>query len=751
MKIWPRALPFAVAALLAGRAAAAAETGDPAGMPRPADGTSRIQVLRLSKLAYNKTAVHLRSTDGSAEFDFGTRADDIVTSATLRLRYTFSPALIAGLSHLKVMINGELVAVLPFPKEEAGRLLDRDIEIDPRYITDLNKLRLEFVGHYTDQCEEPFHSSLWVDISGASELRLALRQVRVRDDLARLPAPLFDERSVERLDLPVVFSARPSLPTLRAAGIAASWFGKLASWRGARFSAQLNRLPPGHALVFATNAERPAFLAAAPPYAGPGLAITTNPADGVSKLLLITGRDGRDLNAAVLSLALGTAALSGERVAVQPTDQPPPRAAYDAPNWVRLDRPMRFGELVRTQQQLQAVGHVAEPVRLNLRVAPDLYVWGSGGVPVDYTFRYTPPIRASESRLTMSMNDELVQAVNLRSSGQNHELARAVLPILDDGRVADRRQVRIPAYQLRAHNQLDYSFAFTYQKEGACRDALVENVRAMIDPDSTIDFSGFPHYAQMPHLGYFAAAGFPFTKYADLSQTTVVLPLMPAAADIAAMLTLLGRMGESTGYPATRVILAGPHDRDALEDHDLLLIGTGLDQPLLASWGAALPAAVSGGARRISTPARPGNVIYDGFGAGAGPDIRIAAQALVQGDGPLGALLGFESPLTPRRSVVVLTGVRPDDYGQVLDALDDGAKVAAMYGSAVFVRGDKVDSVLAGDTYVLGALPLWRRIRDALAERPYPAAAGGGALLALAGWLAHRVRRRPRAPTGAGK
>lgn len=688
--------------------AAAADPGAP-----PAE-TRRIQLKQLN----GQPTVALRTTEGSAVLNFGSRADEIVTRAVLRVRYTSSPALIPGQSHIRVLLNDEVIGVVPITKENAGRQVVHEIEFDPRFIADFNRLKLQFVGHYTTECEDPLHTSLWTDISGTSELELTTRPLALKDDLALLPEPFFDRRDLNRLNLPFVFAAAPSRPTLNAAGTVSSWFGKLAAWRGARFPAALDQLPKGHAVVFATNGERPAFLAKHPAVAGPTLEMTTNPADGRSKLLLVLGRDSADLKAAAQALVLGNAALSGPRVLIKASKEEAPRQPYDAPNWVRLDRPMKFGELVASPQDLQAFGHVPETVRINLRIPPDLFTWRSRGVPVDLKYRYTPPIRPSESRLTMSINDELVQSFNLRASGQGGESARVRLPLLDDVLQGEGREVFLPAFKLGARNQLQFNFSFAYQKEGHCRDTQVENVRAMVDADSTVDFSGFPHYAELPNLNYFATAGFPFTQYADLSQTVVVLPEQPAAADIETLLTLLGRMGESTGYPATRFRLAGPKDDALFKDADLLVIGAAPKQGLLERWSGELPATVAGSQRRISQPVRSVSFLYDWLGFGTAPDPTVSTQENIEGSGPLAALQGFESPVSEGRSVVAVTAVAPEQLGQALDALDNPGLVRNMSGSAVFIHPGKVESLLVGKTYYIGHLPIWTAIWFPLSEHP---------------------------------
>jgi hypothetical protein len=634
------------------------------------------------------------------------------------LRYIYSPALIPNQSHIKVVLNDEIVGVAPITKENAGRQVTQDIPIDPRFIIDFNRLRLQFVGHYAIECEDPLHTSLWADISGTSELELQIKPLAIRNDLSLLPEPFFDKRDARRLNLPMVFAARPSHATILAAGVVSSWFGGLASWRGAHFPASLGELPKGHAVVFATNDQRPIFLDKEDPVAGPTLSIITNPADGYSKLLLVQGRDAKDLKIAADALALGNAAMSGASATVKEAISVEPRKPYDAPKWVRLDRPMKFGELVEGAQELQVYGHQPDAVRVSLRIPPDLFTWHSRGVPVDLKFRYTPPLGLSESRLSMAINDELVQSFNLRPTGQGGDSTRVRLPLIDDALLGDAKEVFIPAFKLGSRNQLQFSFSFTYFKDSACRDTQVENVRAMIDADSKVDFTGFPNYAEMPHIGHFASAGFPFTKYADLSQTVAVLPDQPAAQEITALLTLLGRMGESTGYPSTRLRIAGPLDDAALKDADLLVVGVAPGQGLLTRWAKSLPAIISGQTRQISLPRRGVSFLFDWLGFETQPDPTPATRSSMESQGPLAALLGFESPLTSGRSVVVFTATTAENLGQALEALDDPGLVKNMHGSTVFLHKQKVESFLVGKTYIVGYLPFWLAIWFPLSEHP---------------------------------
>ena len=660
-------------------------------------------------------AITLRGTEGVYTINFGSRLDEIVTKAVFHLRYNYSPALIPQQSHIKIKLNDQVVSVIPVTKENAGRNLEADIDLDPALFTDFNRLQLQFIGHYTTDCEDPLNTSLWTEIGGGSDLEITSRPVNLKNDLAMLPVPFFDKRISEELKLPFVFPANPDRAMLNAAGIVSSWFGKLAAWRGARFPANFD-LPAGHAIVFATNGERPPFLQNHPAVGGPVLEIATNPSDGYSKLLLVLGRDGKDLVIAAKGLVLGHAALSGESASIRSVMDEKNRLPYDAPNWVRMDRPTKFGELVSSPQDLQAMGHQAAPIRISMMVPPDLFTWHRKGVPVDLKYRYTPPIKLSESRLVMNFNDELVKSFTLQASGKDNQSEKMRLPLLNDLFFKQARTIFIPAYKLATRNRMEFDYSFSYFKSGQCQDALVENVKGLIDPDSTIDFSDFPHYAEMPNLKYFAQAGFPFTKYADLSQTAVVMPDSPTVYDIETMLTLLGRMGKATGYPATRFRLEGPSDTSRLKDADLLIIGAAPRIGLLAKWGSSLPASISGSDRAVSQPTRTVHALYHWLGLN--PDPTVFSDEKFNEQGPLAALIGFESPLTSGRSVVAVTASDSKSLLLPLDSFEKSDLSEGIKGSVALIHADKVEGYLVGKTYFVGHLPLLMTIWYPLSNHP---------------------------------
>ncbi len=204
-------------------------------------------------------------------------------------------------------------------------------------------------------------------------------------------------------------------------------------------------------------------------------------------------------------------------------------------------------------RDLNVSGYNPDLVRVNFRLPPDLFGWRSKGIPIDLKYRYTPRPVVDKSTLNINVNQQFLRAYALRSvknsDGRASQLLARVLP---DGSVPVDERIELPLFMLPAQSQLQFHFYYDYLKQGACKDVLIDNVKGAIDPDSTIDVSGLPHFIALPDLAVFGNSGFPFTRLADLAETAVILPDKPGAEDYSAYLTLMGRMGESTGYPRHR-------------------------------------------------------------------------------------------------------------------------------------------------------------------------------------------------------
>ncbi len=440
----------------------------------------------------------------------------------------------------------------------------------------------------------------------------------------------------------------------------------MASYRGARFPTYLNRLPERYGVVFATNDERPEFLAQYPNVDAPTISLMQHPENPTGKLLLILGRNAADLQLAADALALGKAAMTGTSIAVKTLEYPPRRVAYDAPNWLQSGRPIPLGQLVNSpadlQRQSQGQGPTLEPILINARLPADLFTWEVKGVPLDLKYRYTPPAAQGDANLKIEINNQFIEAMPLLSSTGTQEKDRLIVPILSNDSLQGQREVVIPAFNLGSNNQLQFSFTIPIGDTGHCKSSPQGNMNAAIDPDSTLDLSHFYHYAAMPNLAFFANSGFPFTKYADLAETAIVIPDQPNTFDMEAMFALLGHMGRSTGVPALHFKLIQTKSVQSAKDSDLLVIAGGTNKDLLASWGKSLPALLEQGSHTFKPLATAIDMAYDWFGLSEKKIVKSEKDIVFLGSGSLAAIIGFESPLSSSRSVVALTSHYPRSF-----------------------------------------------------------------------------------------
>ncbi len=516
------------------------------------NGPSRDVKLTFAQIAPPPGSMVLRGVNPNGSIEFGMRSDEVVSKAMLNLEYTPSPSLLPIQSQLKVYLNDELMGVLPVTKEQLGKKTLAQMPINPLFITDFNRVRLEFVGHYRDVCENPASSTLWLDVGRSSVLDLTYQTLPVKNDLSHFPVPFFDPRDNRQVTLPVVFAGSPDLMQQQAASIVSSWFGSRAGWRGQHFPVMYNTLPDRNAIVFATNDKRPDFLRDHPPVKAPVIEMISHPDNPYVKLLVVFGRDDNDLLQAAKGIAQGNILFRGDSVVVDEVKPLLARKPYDAPNWVSTDRAVTFGELKTYKEQLQSTGLEPAAISLSLNLPPNLYLLRSNGIDMNLNYRYTTPPSKDSSRMDISLNDQFLQAFSLNSTQESNRLLLR-LPVLQ-GLIDGKTDVSIPALKLGAMNQLRFDFQYMNPMPGGSVDNCVTfqpvQNHVVIGDDSTIDFSKYYHFIAMPDLRAFANAGFPFSRMADLSETIAVMPKNPNEAQMETLLDVTGTIGAQTGFPS---------------------------------------------------------------------------------------------------------------------------------------------------------------------------------------------------------
>jgi cellulose synthase (UDP-forming) len=670
--------------------------GAPSGPP----GSSRTETRTLRQLGL-RAPMQLRGASDLQGVLFGVRGDEVVTSARLVLQGATSPALIPEFSQINMTLNEQFVGVIN-PDRNRPAFGPLEFPINPVFFADLNRLNFRFTGRYTVECNDPLSGLLWSNVSDLSTLQLTFERLPLLRDLARLPEPFFDPRLLrEPLNLPIVLSESAGNDVIKAAATVSSWFAVQADYRGATFPVGFQAPARGMAvIVVAGNDAIPGVPL--PRFDGPTLALVPNPADPLSLLLIVGGRNGQEAVAAANVLATSREALAGEIAVVQPPTLPP-RQAYDAPRWVRTDRPVRFGEMV-DPSELQAYGYAPGPVNIPFRTAPDMFTWRGRPLPVEVGFRAPPgPIMdIAVSRLDVALNDVYLRSIPLRDPEPPWPLSLITRQLGQSERQTAR--FGLPPYLIFGLNELQLRFDMRPMHRGDCI-AVPADVRASIDADSTMDLSDAYRFTTLPNLAFFANSGFPFTRMADFSDTAAVLPERPSAQELSAFFTLLGRLAANVGHASTGIEVARPGGLDGVAARDLLVIGPLGRNPALSALLRDGPVQLEGNRMTVALPSP-----LEGFrNIFLGDDPRVnreQAQALLASTGEgVGILLGFESPLRSGKSVVALTGTTPQGLDMMLAALRDPEQLPRVQGDVAILSNGRISAFALGNRYTVGYLP----------------------------------------------
>jgi cellulose synthase (UDP-forming) len=700
-------------------------------------------LFTLTDLGVPDTIV-LRGVDAYHTVYFSLPQTQVVKSATMRLRYHFSPGLIPSLSHLKVSLNGTLFATLPVtvpptppgpsdpnaPRVESNALLETTVTLPAEMLVRDNQLTFEFVGHYTMECEDPSHTTLWSHVDSNSTIELAGNLLPLRNDLKLLPMPFYDSSVNLHPVIPVVFFGQPSPKALQAAGIVSSWFGVLTDFREARFPVSLGSIPSGNAIVIAENsADLPTALrtGGAP---GPTIAMRANPSDPYSKVLVFTGDNADDLMAAALGLALQRDTLVGEQVHIASMKLPAPREPDDAPRWLSTSRNTPVGEIAQTGD-LQGDGSV--PLRVYMRLPPDLYTEKLQNLGFHLGYRYNGIPISNESSMQVYINDSYISSTPLPHTESASAQLETIIPI--------------PVGNMRPFSNTFMSqFAFLLAKKGKCQDTAPYNMRSAIMKDSYLDIRDIPHWATLPNLEIFANAGYPFTRRADLSDTAVVLPSSPTADEIETYLTFVGHFGSQTGYPVLNVTVTDADGMKSNARKDYLVIGTVDDSPAISLLNPSLPVMVDGSGLHIQDTQGFFASMQHAWWKVRSSDRIQSGQLETAGGLPDVLIEGIEWPRDSKHSTVLIALRDHAVVPNFLSVFLKNSQSSDISQSVSVLHGKRFVSYRIGnDVYHVGSLGYWTQLNILFSQFQWLMVIGTVIVcFLLAGLVRGMLRRRAR-------
>lgn len=669
-----------------------------------AASATHVRAWTLDQLG-DKAGMRLAGVDGMRSVALSIPPNRVVAAAHATVHYAVSPSLLPKISQINVLLNGQLVRSIPVTAADAnGARKSVSFAVNPNLFGQYNHIGFQLIGHYTLHCENPNNSTLWATIFPTTSLMVTEAPLSVSNNLKWLPGPFFYKSDQGRLNLPFVFFSRPTSRVLQAAGIVASWFGDLANYRGTNFPATNATLPArGNAVAFATAASAPA-MAGLPTIKGATLAVTTNPNDPYGNILWVLGSNRQQLVQAARALVLDANVLSGGVARVRQVVLPPLAKPDSAPRWVPSHGAVRLASL-SGYNPMSVTGTGTIPFTFYL--PPSLFFWNQPGVPVHVHYGYNSIPIAANSTLNLSVNSTYVHGFRL-PPGHHREQRHG--------------SVTFPASTLNPYaNSMAATFYFVPIK-GKCAGTDVYNAAGSIFPDSTIDLSGIPHYARLPNLAIWANGGYPFTRYADLSRTAVVMPTQPRLAVVHTFLDTLGLIGAETGYPGIRLRVVSAGSVEKVANKNLLVLTTP-GSHLLQAWARTFPVRYE--AHDIVARGLQGG-FWDRWrdalwGRPKAPYGRKALGTMIADSGmPDGILEEAVSPLKSDRTALVIAAGTVNGWRGLRHLAASANARKSVFGTLTLVHGRDIHSfTLHAPHYYVGRLPLWTWLRYRLSNHPW--------------------------------
>ncbi len=634
------------------------------------------------------SALELRGPRSTQSVGFVLSHGLVPRQAVLNLSYRFN---VSPTGSIRVLLNQTPIAILTGSAAQGMRetYTSATLPLPADLLIRRNQLAFEFSG---GTGTEQARSLVLANIGASSTVLVAGDRIPFKNDLSLLPLPIFDSELPSTTTIPFVFLSAPTPGTLQAAGVVASWFGTLASAKPVHFAVSVRQIPAGNVVIFTTRPRSaPVSLGL---QGGPMLSLRTNPSDPNGSALVLSADDETQLLNVARALALMNVAhpQDGESVPSLGTETrigdfplPPVRSPDDAPRWLTTDLPISMWNL-SSREALKSDGSRMMPVYL--RVAPDLFYGESQNVELTIEYRYNARAVAPGSALRIYANGFLLPEIPLPPGTDYADHKRTIL---------------LPVDSIRPFgNTLQFSFDFIPAPGGG---NLRGQVGGAILQNSYLNLRGFSHWVTLPNLELFANAGFPFTRRADLADTTVVMPAAPTPGEIVLLLTLLSHCGTQTGYPGLRVEVADKQ----VDGRDLLIIGNGDDQPAFSSLADALPVLLD--STGVHVKQRSGALAsLQTWLAGLSGDRR--------GDTPIGDYLpdvlieGIESPLANGHSIVALMlrdDAAADEFAQVFLERSQSSDIAQ---TVSLLHGGRFSSYRV-DTpqYDVGTISKYARMR----------------------------------------
>ena len=661
--------------------------------------------LSFAKLGV-KDGISLKAGMLATGLDFTLPLDKVITSAKLTLSVEVTENMARRGSHLEMTLNGQPIGTIPLNRHDGPSVYEVSLPFE--YFGTANNFSFKVSDDEEFTCMIDYTRRFVISILPESSLHLEGHRLQMGTDLSLFPLPFFDPFDVTKSALSIVLPQNPSADEITAASLLSSWFGIRSDYRGIKFNVLAGEMPRDNAIVIGHPGDKIGAITMPDEEC---VSIIEHPLTPAFKLVLISAKEFPRYRDAIAKLTSGKIETNTRKLTFGPS-QIPQSLPYDAPKWIATDHKVYLSELLSPDQSLISTGVWHQPLNISFRASPDLYQLY--GEPAELNLKYNFPLEQwideDHSWLNVELSGNFLENVPVNKIGVAESLWRLA------GGDARKEQHTIPVqpYMIYGNNNLALYFDIKLKQGAPCSVLHDNNLKSIILDNSYLDLSNTVHFAKMPNLSYFVGASYPFTKYADMSQTLLLLPEKPSVAEIQTLLDLSARAGKATGIPiwyANTVLGAQSLGQRAdFDDQDILAVSSLEQQPFMEKLLADSSFIYSKSGNDLSVR-EYGPLSFQGgvvkslgrlFAGDFRPENSDATRYLRSNMSWRG-FVSLVSPWNDSRIIVLATGSDDKQLVKLSDDLDNDQINRAVGGDLTVISGtDSVRSFKVGDTIYSG-------------------------------------------------
>jgi cellulose synthase (UDP-forming) len=272
---------------------------------------------------------------------------------------------------------------------------------------------------------------------------------------------------------------------------------------------------------------------------------------------------------------------------------------------------------------------------------------------------------------------------------------------IEDCGDAKTQSFAIPVSLLYSGNTLLVELQ-TNRSDTSVADPAAVNLQVL--PASTLELGNPAHFVRMPRLDLFAAAGYPFTSKADGSETAVVLPDYPTAAQMSLYLDTMSFLGAQAGVNAVNFEVLKSKSAPASRDRNFLVIASSNDEGTFRLFEPSMVVVPANGRFELGDSKLPWVEWSSRAWFGRREETQKLLSLMEGANSPKFLMEQFASPYRADRSVVLLATRNETDDQPYFDRLTESSREGLITGGVAVAADGRFQSFnLSSRSYTLGA------------------------------------------------